>query len=248
MTERTAVILAAGRGIRMGARGRLMPKGMIPMGDSTLMQRSVALLQERGIGQVRIVTGHLQEQYVAAFAGQAGVTLVHNPDYATSGSLRSLVVGLDGVTGPVIVLESDLIYETAALAPLQREASVILVSGPTGSGDEVYVWTLPGRAGRVPAFGTMSKDPAYVSEPPLGELVGISLFDKSDTKALRGAAAATLARDPCAEYEEAIIALAASCEIACHRFDDLAWSEIDDDAMYRRARDVIWPEICRREG
>lgn len=248
MSELTAVIVAAGRGIRMGARGRLMPKGMIHMGGCSLVQRSVALLQARGVGRVRIVTGHLHGQFDADFAGQTGVERVHNPDFTTSGSLQSLIVGLRGISGPVVVLESDLIYEAAALAPLRADRSCILVSAPTGAGDEVYVWTRGARDGSGAVFETMSKDPGFVEGAPTGELVGISLFDRDDVEALRSVAVETQARNRLADYEDAVIALAAKRDLACHRFDKLAWSEMDDESMYLRARDTVWPEICRRGG
>ena len=59
MAEFTALIVAAGRGVRMGARGQLTPKGMIALDGLPLVRASVMHLASRGIDRVRIVTGHL---------------------------------------------------------------------------------------------------------------------------------------------------------------------------------------------
>ena len=44
--------------------------------------------------------------------------------------------------GPFLLLESDIVYEPRALATVlaSPHESLILTSGPTGAGDEVYVW------------------------------------------------------------------------------------------------------------
>lgn len=247
MSDLKAVIVAAGRGIRMGPRGEMTPKGLIRIDDVPLVRRSVSLLQAKGIQHIRIVTGHLSDHYVAEFADVEGVELVHNPEYATTGSLRSLAVGLSGLFGPIVVLESDLIFETKTLDPVTEPGSSILVSPKTNSGDEVYIWTRAGQPGQV-VFDTMSKMPDYRPEPHYGELVGVSVFSVGDTEALKRAALQTLLKDPKSDYETAVIAMAESRDIPCHRFDDLAWTEMDDEGMYSRAVEEVWPEIQKRDA
>ena len=63
MTIEQALILAAGRGVRMGPRGQSIPKGFIELGGTTLIARSLALLAAAGIEEATIVTGHLGERY-----------------------------------------------------------------------------------------------------------------------------------------------------------------------------------------
>ena len=247
MGELSALIVAAGRGIRMGPRGTLTPKGLLEIGGAALVGRSVELLKARGIGRVRIVTGHLAEQYEAAFAGVDGVELVHNPDFATTGSGLSMMTGLADMEGPLLLLESDLIYEAAALATLGEGDSCILVSGETQAGDEVYIWTREGKGG-VPVFDMMSKDRAAVEAEHFGELVGISRFDAEDAERLKRAAEVVLAEDPKADYEATVIHMAKTLDVACRKIEDLAWSEIDSEDMYAHAVDEVWPRIVARDA
>ena len=138
-----ALILAAGRGVRMGPRGQNIPKGFIEVGGEFLVARSLSLLARAGIRDVTIVTGHLAERYdeLPTLAGLQ-VTTLHNPLFAEKGSFESLRVGLSAMRGPFLLLESDIIYEPRALDTVLASGhdSVILTSGPTGAGDEVYVW------------------------------------------------------------------------------------------------------------
>ncbi len=242
MSDTTAVIVAAGRGVRMGPRGKLTPKGLIEIGGHRLVERSVGLLHAAGVGRVRIVTGHLNEQYEAAFAGRAGVELVHNPHFAETGSLRSLMTGIEGLAGNLIILESDIVYEARALDPMVLGDSALLISGETRATDEVYIWGRSGE-GRRPAFVTMSKDKNHLGEPHIGELVGITSVSGGNVPVLLDAVQSLLAEDPRSDYEPGIIRMAQAVELPCHLISDLAWMEIDDEAMLSRAREKVWPRI-----
>ncbi|SFL68206.1 NTP transferase domain-containing protein [Shimia aestuarii] len=247
MADLSALILAAGRGVRMGPRGRLTPKGLLAIDGVPLVARSVALLQGRGIKSVRIVTGHLEDQYRAAFDGHAGVELIHNPLYDQTGSLQSLMTGLEGLDGHVVLLESDVIYEARALSPVAAGETRLIVSGETNATDEVYVWSRPGVNG-TPAFDTMSKNINAQPQPHFGELMGITCFAAPEVARLRDAGKAVLAQDPKADYEEAVIELARETDIEAVLLDDLAWTEIDNETMFARAMNTVWPIILERDG
>jgi 2-aminoethylphosphonate-pyruvate transaminase len=246
MNELSALIVAAGRGIRMGPRGEMTPKGLLAIGGDALVTRSVALLKGCGVKHIRIVTGHLAEQYEAALGPVEGVELVHNPEFAATGSGRSMMIGLADMRGPVLLLESDLVYEAAALHALREDESCILVSGETKAGDEVYIWTREGADG-APVFHMMSKDISAMNAAHFGELVGISRFTAEDVDRLKDAARLVLEEDPKADYEATVIHMAKTRDIACRKIEDLAWSEIDSEEMYAHAVEEVWPRITTRD-
>lgn len=247
MKDITAIILAAGLGVRMGPRGRLQPKGLIEIGGVPLVRQSVETLWSRGIDEIVVVTGHLSEQYEAAFAGDP-VRLVHNPHYATTGSLRTLAVGLEGVAGPCLILESDLIYAPQALDVLSETETCLLTSGATGAGDEVYVWTRP-QPGGSEQLVEISKRRAALPQAPYGELVGITALNADAAARMPAVAARVLARNPEEHYEHGLVALAHDTGLPVRRIDDLAWAEIDDEAMLARAVARVFPRVvaARRE-
>ena len=236
-----ALILAAGRGVRMGRRGESIPKGFIEVGGEPLVARSLSLLARAGIRDVTVVTGHLAERYqhLPAAPGVA-VTTLHNPLFAERGSFESLRVGLAAMRGSFLLLESDIIYEPRALATVlaSEHESVILTSGPTGAGDEVYVWA--DEAAGVHRFRGMSKQRATHADAPLGELVGISKISAELARQLIVHAGEAL---PSADYESAVVRAAGDNPIACLKVDDLLWGEIDDEAMLARVEGRLWPRL-----
>lgn len=236
----TAVILAAGLGVRMGPRGKLTPKGLIDVGGAALVPQSVATLRRAGIERVVIVTGHLEEQYRDAFAG-SDVRLVHNPDFAGTGSLLTLATALDVLDGPIAILESDLIYAPKVLDAVDPSVTRFTVSGPTGAGDEVYTWIKPGV--KRPEMVLISKDANARPEPPYGEMIGVSCLTAEDTRRMRDVAARVLAETPAAHYEDGLVALAQEVPIECVLFPDVPWAEMDDEAMLARVRAEVWPRV-----
>lgn len=239
MTDVTAIILAAGMGVRMGPRGQTRPKGLIAVGGEAMVAQSLATLRAMGVPRIRIVTGHLADQYRDAFGGTDDVEFVHNADFAATGSLRSLRAGLEGVAGPAVILESDLIYAPEALREALVRGTCLVVSGPTGAGDEVYVW-----AGPDGHLTEISKDPGARSEPHLGELVGITGIAADAVPALRRAADAVLAGNPAEHYEPGLVALGRALPVPCLRLDGLAWAEVDDEDMLARAERLVFPAIA----
>jgi 2-aminoethylphosphonate-pyruvate transaminase len=239
---KAAVILAAGMGTRLRGAHDDRPKGFIELGAQPIIVESLERLLESGIEDVVVVTGYGAEYYERLAATHDGfVRTVHNARYADSGSMYSLYCAREMIDVDFLLLESDLVYEPRALQVLLDDAApdAVLLSGPTGAGDEVWVET---RGGNLVA---MSKERDALGSVA-GELVGISkistgLFDDM-CRIATDAFAASLRFD----YEtDCLVAAAAGRAIACPVVADLAWAEIDDPAHLRRARDEVYPRIVR---
>ena len=242
---RTAVILAAGRGTRLGEAGAEIPKGFIQLGAHAIVEESIVRLRRAGIERIIIVTGH-QQQWYEALADRLGsfVQTVHNPQFATCGSLYSLACARADLQEDFLLLESDLLYEQRALTTLMHGGpDAVLLSGPTGAGDEVWVETRDGR------LANMSKNRRALGAEPVGEFVGITRLSRNLFELLMELALERLADDPMLEYEvDGLVALAGAAPLPCTRVDDLLWTEIDDEGQLLRARTVTYPAIVRRDG
>ena len=95
-----AVILAAGRGSRLGDDTEARPNALLPLGprapddptETSFLRRQVELLRSFGVERVVVVVGYLRESIAAAIKSWAlAVSLVVNPtpDIGISGSLHS---------------------------------------------------------------------------------------------------------------------------------------------------------------
>jgi choline kinase len=243
---RTAVILAAGCGLRMKDAGLKRPKGFITIGQIPIVEESVIRLSASGISRLLIVTGHLQDYYIGLAARYPElITLVHNSRYEDSGSMYSLSLVAEQINESFLLLESDLVYEQRALAEVMGHpsADTILVSGPTGSGDEVHVETSDEHLLRA-----MAKDRTRLGPHIIGELVGISKLSHSCFLAMIRHADEVFLRTLRLDYEDALVAAAETVPLHCHLIADLVWSEIDDEAQLSRVRRTVYPAILAREG
>jgi choline kinase len=107
-----AVVLAAGRGVRMG--GGLVPKTLLPMGDEEpLLSYILRGLQGAGISDLLIVTGHGRshiEEYVNEHWGGDKPAFVFNARYASWGNFHSVRVAVDQSPGrDLLVVNSDVV-------------------------------------------------------------------------------------------------------------------------------------------
>jgi len=239
MTPACAVILAAGQGARLRSTIDDRPKGLIEIDGETLVGRSLRLLRAAGIADVTIVAGYRAAQYHRLAASRAGVRIVVNDAFATTGSMASFAVALDGgVGGDLLLLESDIIYEPRAieaiLAPQAEDAT--LVSGPTHAGDEVWVDAPDGR------LRTMSKRRGEVADV-VGEFVGITRLSAGAAASMRAQFARFVQIHGHArmDYDTgALVAVARERELAVVVVPDLQWGEIDDDRQLARVMSMRW--------
>lgn len=236
----TAVILAAGLGMRLRDTFSGKPKGLLSIGGVPLVERSIQQLIAHGIHDIIIVTGYLAEEYEALADAYPTVRTVHNPSYADSGSMYSLYCARDAITGPFLLLESDLLYESRALSTLLNSPfeAAILVSGFTQSGDEVYIET------RDDYFYHMSKERRELQHI-VGELVGISKISNTLFEKMIAYSSAYFQKSLHLHYEDGCLnQVAKETQIPICFVPDLLWTEIDNAAHLHRAESVIWPQIA----
>jgi len=246
MRVRTAVILAAGLGSRLGERGVDQPKGFLKLGQRPIIEESLAKLFMASIEEVVIVTGHCSRYYeeLATRTNLGSVRIAHNPLYASSGSMYSLYCARTQIDGAFLLLESDLIFEQAALTETLAcpEENCVLTSGFTGSGDEVYIDADGGRLLR------MSKNRNELQNI-VGELVGVSKISPELFAEMIADAERAFASDLKYDYEtDCLVAAARRVPVHCHLVEDLAWAEIDDSLHWQRAQTQVYPEILRRDA
>ncbi len=101
-----AIILAAGKGSRLGKISRGKPKCLIDIEDNTLLEIQINTLHTCGIEEIVVVRGYQGDKIDVP-----GLTYYDNPDYAKTNMLHSLFCARPELDGPLLVLYSDIIYE-----------------------------------------------------------------------------------------------------------------------------------------
>ena len=252
----TAVILAAGMGIRLRNVTGLLPKGLLEIGGQSLISRSLESLKNEGIDRAVIVTGFQESLYHEHLQPQADIPdleFVHSKQFEETGSMHSLFVAKNFLQEDFLLLESDLLYESRALPSVINfeGPDVVLASGETGSGDEVYIYgeKCEKQPGTTTSGSIVRGEIAAISKKPFpdlsvqGELVGISKISLKLLNLMCEYHDAHL-EFPCSRhYEECISDLCPRNAIPFLRVGDLVWTEIDDQSHYNRALKEILPRL-----
>ena len=101
-----AIILAAGKGIRLLHNTKNVPKGMLKLFNETLIERQIKIFHSCNINDITIVTGHRNE-----IIDIPDVNYVKNENYETTNMNESLFCALELSNSPVLVTYSDIVFE-----------------------------------------------------------------------------------------------------------------------------------------
>ncbi len=234
-----ALILAAGRGSRLGSQSRGLPKPLLDVGRKTLAEHQLEALSMAGVGPVGMVVGYAADEVERALGNQ--VEYLHNRRWATTNSLYSFTLAREWVTGDLLILNCDVLLDPEILDRLlARGGNCLAYDSSSGNGREHMKVCL--QDGRV---ASISKTLDHAKSH--GENVGVLHLDKECVDALFQAAAEILAEG----HEQAWLATAVervARNLAIQGVDiaGLPWGEIDFPYDLERARREVWPAICRR--
>jgi len=238
-----AVIVAAGLGSRLKEKTASKPKGFLELGGIAIVEWSIQKLLACGVEKIIIGTGYRAEAYDELAKKYPAIQTAFSAEYETTSSMATLSVCAPHVTDNFLLLESDLIYDSIGLTVLCNDIheNVILASGATNSGDEVYL----GADGSF--LKMLSKNKADLAST-YGELVGISKISRSLLTAMCAYYEKKRAELPKLDYEHAIMACIASNSVFIRKIEYYAWREIDDDSHLEMARKEILPLIKENES
>ncbi len=124
------IILAAGRGSRLGERTKDRPKCMVEVNGKTILSRCIAALEQAGIArdQIGIVTGYRKD-----LIDVPGVTYFHNADWENTNMFCSLMEAKAWLEQePCLVCYSDIIFSPKAIEALQADATPLSITYYTG--------------------------------------------------------------------------------------------------------------------
>lgn len=239
----TAVILAAGMGKRLQGMADDQPKSLLSFNHETLLGRSVRLLRNHGISRIVVVAGHARQSIERWAASEPGVEIVVNAQYATTGTMASLHHALETVSGGFLLLEGDIIYEPRALTALLEDprSDLVLGSGFTGAGDEVWIETQSGN------LTGMSKEHTLLRRID-AELVGITKVSgplAQKMKQYYEQASGSNGNSALCYETDALVTLAQDHPIGVLIIPDLLWGEVDYEAHYRRIADTVAPRLAQ---
>ena len=117
-----AVVLAAGRGSRLGFLTRFRPKALMPVAGRALVAHVLDSLARAGIDEAVVVCGYRGDQLEGALAEGTplGVACVRNPEYEREASLSLAAAREACGNEPFLLVMGDHLFEPALVRRLLR--------------------------------------------------------------------------------------------------------------------------------
>ena len=113
-----AVILAAGKGVRINGVTGGTPKCLLDVGGRTLIERQIGILRSYGISQFIVIVGCGADR-VRTVCGPECV-FVTNDRFETTNSLYSLWLARDHLHSGFVVLNADVLFDDRLLSLLLK--------------------------------------------------------------------------------------------------------------------------------
>lgn len=231
-----AIIMAAGKGSRLGDLTGHRPKAFLEINGIKLIEYNIALLHEYGVKDIIIVTGYQSEQFEKLSQGIEGIRCVYNPFFEIVNVLGSFYMGQDYLSEDTIYMHADTLCSPDIIKELiDRNGDMILpVDFKACDEEAMKVRTCDGYITEI------SKDISCdVSE---GEFIGIAKVSKEILSDLRIAVKKLMKEKQFNSYfERAIQEL-----IGFHKYklevlptENRFWAEIDFKEDYEKAKKEI---------
>jgi NDP-mannose synthase len=241
--ERTAVILAGGRGTRLRPYTTILPKPLLPIGDRAILEIVVGQLRRSGFADLHLAVGHLNHLIRAVFAdGQRhGVRLTYHVERAPLGTAGPLQA-IDGLDDTFLMMNGDVLT-TLDYAQLYRAHRV--------SGNLLTIAshrrTVPTEFGVLEVgergFGGLLPVSGYEEKPALRYLVSTGVY------VLEPEALAYIPRDRPSDLPDLVLRLIEAGEPVGSFVHDGFWLDIgrpDDFELanreYERLRPLLFGE------
>lgn len=232
-----AIIMAAGRGSRLGSLTDTIPKAFLTVKEHRLIDYNLSLLHENGIDDIKIVTGYKAGLYEDLAKEHAGITCIYNPFYEHCNVLGSFYMAHDELRDEdTVYLHADTLCDPSIFEEMVQGTDDIVmpVDFKTCDKEAMKVITEAGQVVKV------SKEiPEMEAE---GEFIGMA---KLSAKAMPAIKAATrkLMREGCLNsyFEGAIQAV---IDEGGYRVPTLStekrfWGEVDFEEDYRYVKDNL---------
>ena len=233
---RTAVILAAGRREDFDT-----PAALLPLGEQTVLDRAIRVLEDCGIQQFYVVGGFGFDGLKEHLAGRKNVVLLENPRYKWTGTMYGLSLLSGKLDGGFLLLTSDLVCAQKGVAALLEEKSPFsaLLAAPSGHGDESFV-----ELDRQGSVFRISKDIHQINRIQ-GEMTGIVKLSGGVYRMMLEYFSGN--ENPYLNYEYVLENIGRIYPFRGVMVDDLVWTKVETAGQYQALVNILYPRIERKE-
>ena len=231
-----AIIMAAGKGSRLGELTKGYPKSFVEINGKKLIEYNMDMLRDIGVEKIIIVTGYREDAFAELTKDMDDVVLKYNPFYSLVNVLGSFYMGMDELDDDFIFLHADTLCDKSIFDRLiQLEADVNLPVEYKKCDDEAM--KVRSEGGKLVEI--TKQMPVEAAE---GEFIGVASFRKEVLDVLKQKVKEVLADGDFASYFEGAIQRMieeTDCNIRPFDIGNAPWAEIDFKEDYDRAVELF---------
>lgn len=240
------VVLAAGRGSRLGALGGETPKWLLEVGGRTLADRQLEGIgaAAESVASVIVVVGHAAYAIEDALEGRPEqVRVVANPEFAELNNWWSLLRALRELPdeGPVLVMNADLLADPVHVTGFIRAAATTDADGLLAVDHERRLTDESMKVAQS-ADGALTQIAKVGVVAPVGEYIGMLAARGAALRALREVLEGFVGHDDAAnEWYEGAVGRTAAAGVPWYLWPmpSTGWVEIDDDDDLHAAQALV---------
>lgn len=235
------VILAAGRGSRLGKFTEDKPKSLVEVGGKPIIEHMFDSLKEVGLTDIIMVVGYRHEkfEYLRECYPDVSLAFIENSVYSKTNTAYSLWLVREHIRDGFFLLNGDVIFHPAIMWGLRNspESDAIVVERKDVDEEEVKVKIVDNTVKKISKRVPLDEADA--------EFVGIlkfSAFSASKYLDLLDHAI-SLDKKYNMYFDDVIEDLAQDVHVHTMDIGEFPCMEIDTEDDLNRARSSIWPKI-----
>lgn len=227
-----AIIMAAGKGSRLGSLTAGKPKSFVEIKGKKLIDYNLKLLEKYGVDEIIIVTGYQCEIFEELTQDMKNVKFAYNPFYEMMNVLGSFYMGMNLLKDDFIYLHADTVCEPEIFEKLVKlDADITIPVDYKTCDDEAM--KVRSEAGKITQI--TKQMPNELAD---GEFIGMASFRKKVLPALRNKTKQLMKEKAFTAYFESAIQRLIDEEefdIKAVPTNGAFWTEIDFIGDYEKA-------------
>lgn len=231
-----AIIMAAGKGSRLGSLTAGNPKSFVEIKGKKLIEYNLQLLRHFGVDEIIIVTGYRCEAFQELTRGMKDVRLIYNPFYEMVNVLGSFYMGMEALHDDFLYLHADTLCEPVIFEKLVKfEADAVLPVEYKQCDEEAM--KVRSENGRIVEI--TKQMPLEAAE---GEFIGIASFRREVIPALKAKTKQLMKEKEFSAYFESAVQRLIDEEkfkVEAVSTEGAFWAEIDFMEDYENASERI---------
>lgn len=233
-----AIILSAGTGTRLMPLTKEIPKPLLNIGGTTLLERTISDCILNGIEQFIIVVGHKKERVIEEIdyirnKYDVSIRDVENPEYASTNTSVSVNLATNLLFDDILIINGDNVLDRNIIKNIvETEGTSLVIDNVKDLNQESFKIAIDDN--KIKGIG--KELPVDSSS---GEFIGVSKVSNKDLNEFNNILEDLINENSQNYYDLAYKELNNVTKINFSYTNGLKWTEIDDKNDYEYAKELI---------